>query len=166
VGFMAGRASKAPARGWPRLGRRCRTDEGAVALEFALVLPIFLLLVLGTIQYGVYFWAAQGGSTAVREAARRAAVGDFPTCTDFRNDVKERIDSLGDEATAVISRSYSKGPGNIETGVEVGDVVTVTVSFRSPTMNFPIIPFLEDGTVSETADARVENVPTSAVETC
>ena len=109
---------------------------------------------------------AQGGSTAVREAARRAAVGDFPTCTEFRTDVKDRIDSLGDEATAVISRSYSKGPGNTETGVEVGDVVTVSVTFRTPTMNFPIIPFLEDGKVSESADARVENVPTEAVETC
>src|SRR5687768_5644922 len=84
VGFSAWRADRAPVRLRPRLGRHRRTESGAVALEFALVVPIFLLLVLGTIQFGIYFWAAQGGSTAAREAARRAAVGDFPTCSAFR----------------------------------------------------------------------------------
>lgn len=137
-----------------------------MALEFALIMPIFLLLVLGTIQYGIYFWAAQGGSTAAREAARRAAVGDFPTCTAFRSDIKSRIDSLGEEATAVISRNYHKGPGNVDSGVEVGDVVTISVTFRTPTIDVPIVPFLKDGVVTESADARVENVPTAAVESC
>jgi Flp pilus assembly protein TadG len=166
VGCSAWRADEAPVRVRPRLSRRSRSDTGAVALEFALVVPIFLLLVFGTIQFGIYFWAAQGGSTAAREAARRAAVGDFPTCAAFRSDIKSRIDSLGDEATAVISRSYQKGPGNVDSAVEVGDVVTVSVTFRTPTMNFPIVPFLEDGIVTESADARVENVPTTTVETC
>ena len=135
-------------------------------MEFALILPIFLLLVLGMIQYGLYFWAAQGGSTAAREAARRAAVGDFPTCAAFRADVRSRIDSLGESATAVVTRSYQNGPGNTNVAVEVGDVVTVTVAFHTFTMDVPMVPFLDDGVVTESADARVENVPTSAVETC
>jgi Flp pilus assembly protein TadG len=145
---------------------RRRTDGGAVAIEFALIMPIFLLLVFGMIQYGVYFWAAQGGSSATREAARRAAVGDFPTCVAFRTDVRERIDSLGDSTTATISRTYANGPGNLKPTVEVGDVVTVVVEFKSPDFHLPLVPFVHDGIVRQTAEARVENVPTGDVETC
>ena len=146
--------------------RRRRGDDGAVAIEFALIMPIFLMLVFGMIQYGVYFWSAQGGSSATRDAARRAAVGDFPTCAAFRADVRQRIDSLGDPATAGIFRTYANGPGNLEPTVEVGDVVTVTVTFQSPDFNLPLIPFVNDGVVRQSADARVENVPTSALEAC
>lgn len=146
--------------------RRRRAEGGAVAIEFALVMPMFLLLVFGMIQYGVYFWSAQGSSNATREAARRAAVGDYPTCAAFRADVRTRIDSLGDAATAEIWRTYSNGPGNVKPTVEVGDVVTVTVEFQTPDLHLPLVPFLDNGIVRQSADARVENVPTDAVEAC
>ena len=145
---------------------RRRGDRGAIAVEFALIMPIFILLVLGVIQYGMYFWAAQGASTAVREAARRAAVGDYPTCESFRTDVRSRIDSMGDAANAVVTRSYQNGPGNTDAAVEVGDVVTVTVEFHTLNIDLPVVPFLDEGIVRESADARVENVPTAAVESC
>lgn len=149
-----------------RTGPRRRAEGGAVAIEFALVMPIFLLLVFGMIQYGLYFWAAQGSSSATRDAARRAAVGDFPTCAEFRADVRTRIDSLGDPASARIFRTYQDGPGNLKPTVEVGDVVTVTVEFQTPDLHIPLVPFLDDGTVRQSADARVENVPTDSVEAC
>lgn len=146
--------------------RKRRAETGAVAIEFALIMPIFLLLVFGMIQYGIYFWAAQGGSNAAREAARRATVGDFPTCTGFRADIRARIDSLGDAATAEIWRTYQNGPGNQKPTVEVGDVVTVTVEFQTPDLHLPLVPFPDDGVVRQSAEARVENVPTDAVEAC
>jgi Flp pilus assembly protein TadG len=145
---------------------RAHRERGAVAVEFALIMPIFLLLVFGMIQYGVYFWSAQGGSSASREAARRAAVGDLATCAAFRAYVRDRIDSLGDAATASIGRTYQNGPGNLRPTVEVGDVVTVVVEFRSPDFHLPLIPFVNDGVVRQTAEARVENVPSDAVEAC
>ena len=137
-----------------------------MAVEFALVMPIFLLLVFGMIQYGVYFWAAQGSSNATREAARRSAVGDFPTCAAFRADVAQRIDSLGDATTAKIWRTYENGPGNLKPSVEVGDLVTVTIEFQTPDFHLPLVPFVNDGVVRQSADARVENVPTDTVEAC
>jgi Flp pilus assembly protein TadG len=143
-----------------------RRDRGAVAVEFALIMPMFIMLVLGVIQYGLYFWAAQGGSTAAREAARRAAVGDYTTCEQFVEDVRGRIDSVGDTASAVVTRTYVKGPGNLATAVEVGDVVTVKVTFRAGTIDLPMVPFLSDGLVTQSADARVENVPTASVGDC
>jgi Flp pilus assembly protein TadG len=138
-----------------------RSQDGAAAVEFALLAPILILLVVGLLQYGMYFWAAQGGSNAAREAARRAAVGDLVSCTDFRSYVADRIDSLGDDTTATVSRTYVNGPGNTAAAVEVGDVVTVTVTFNSFDLNLPIVPFPDNGRVSQQADARVENVPTA-----
>ena len=76
---------------------RRRTENGAAALEFALVMPLLLLLVFALIQYGVYFWAYQGGSDAARMAARSAAVGAYPkSCDDFR---KQVTDAIGKMAT-------------------------------------------------------------------
>ncbi len=147
-------------------GRATRTERGAAAVEFALVVPILLLLVFGMVQYGLYFWSAQGGSSAAREAARRAAVGEYPACTDFKTDVKSRIHALGDMATASVTRSYTKGPSNAGTAVQVGDLVTVSVSFSSVNLHIPLVPFLNDGKVTATADARVENVPTATVGAC
>lgn len=148
-----------------RNGKYRRHDRGAVAVEFALVAPIFLLLLCGIIQYGLYFWAAQGGASAAREAARRAAVGDMIACSDFRAHVRDRIDALGSGGSAAtVTRTYANGPGNTAAAVEVGDIVTVGVTFNSINLNIPLLPF-SDGSVTQSAESRVENVPT-APEVC
>lgn len=138
-----------------------RRDDGAVAVEFALIAPLLLLLVFGLIQYGFYFWSMQGGSSAAREAARRAAVGQPATCAEFRDYVKDRIGVTGEKDSADITRSYTDVAGNAvaPADVSVGDVVTVSVTFNSYDMNIPFVPFIDDGVVSQTADSRVEFVP-------
>ncbi len=141
-----------------------RRQDGAAAVEFALLLPIVLILIFGLLQYGLYFWSAQGGANASREAARRAAVGDstLKTCAAFRSYVRDRIDAVGNgDNSAAITRTYAKGPGNVDTSkVEVGDVVSVTVTFNSIDLNIPFVPFVNNGQVTQSAEARVENVPT------
>ena len=53
-----------------------RDDRGASAVEFALVVPFFVLLVFGIIQYGWYFYVAETASGAASNVTRRLAVGD------------------------------------------------------------------------------------------
>lgn len=59
-----------------RTARR-RTDRGAAAVEFALVLPILLLVVFGIIDYGLFFNDSINARQGVREAARQVAVHNF-----------------------------------------------------------------------------------------
>ena len=52
-----------------------RGQEGAAAVEFALLLPLLVLLLFGFIQFGVAFNTRIQATNAAREAARQAVVG-------------------------------------------------------------------------------------------
>ena len=52
-----------------------RTEDGAVALEFALILPVLLLFLFGVIQYGYGLFQLQSFSAALNEASRTASTG-------------------------------------------------------------------------------------------
>lgn len=51
-----------------------RNEQGAVAVEFAFVLPILLMLIFGAIEYGRVFSQVEVFESAAREGARAAAV--------------------------------------------------------------------------------------------
>lgn len=60
--------------------RRRRTigdDDGANAVEFALVLPVLVLLLIGIMQFGQAFSAYLAVTHAAREGARLASVDKF-----------------------------------------------------------------------------------------
>jgi hypothetical protein len=57
----------------PRRAGRSR-ERGQALLEFALILPIFVVAILGLIDVGRAIWANNAVANAAREAARYAAV--------------------------------------------------------------------------------------------
>jgi Flp pilus assembly protein TadG len=57
-------------------GPSCRDDTGAAALEFAIVLPLLLALVLGVFEFGRAWNIHQTITDTAREGARRAVVRD------------------------------------------------------------------------------------------
>lgn len=57
------------------MGRRTgRRDRGAVAVEFALVIPLFFALLLGIIEFSNFYRVQISVSQAAREAARSFAI--------------------------------------------------------------------------------------------
>ena len=50
-------------------------NRGAVLVEFAIVLPIFILILIGTVEFGIVLHDYSLLQSASREGARAAAVG-------------------------------------------------------------------------------------------
>ena len=55
-----------------------KNQRGAAAVEFGLVLPVLLMILLGIIDYGWVFFSQLQMTNAVREGARRGVVQDTP----------------------------------------------------------------------------------------
>lgn len=55
-----------------------KADGGTAALEFALVSPLFLFLIIGIVVYGSWLWMAQGVQSLASEGARAAVAGLDP----------------------------------------------------------------------------------------
>ncbi len=49
-----------------------KAEDGAAAVEFAIVSPVFLLIVVGILAYGLYFGAANSVQQLAADAARAA----------------------------------------------------------------------------------------------
>ncbi|HUB38783.1 MAG TPA: TadE family type IV pilus minor pilin [Streptosporangiaceae bacterium] len=67
----------------PSSGRKVR-DRGTAAVEFALVLPLLLLIVFGIIDLGRALNAQITLTEAAREGARLEAIGDSAATVDAR----------------------------------------------------------------------------------
>jgi Flp pilus assembly protein TadG len=77
------RPNRTPARrGTGRApGRRARGERGAAMVELAIILPIFVVLVFGILEFGITYNNYIALRQGTREAARQAAVGNFGTTT-------------------------------------------------------------------------------------
>lgn len=150
--------------------RRRRDEGGAAAVEFALVLIPLLYLVFGLIQYGWYFYAMQSGSSAVGDAARRVAVGNCTTTSQVQQVI---FDHLGPATTAsnasaittTVTYTKADGSGSVAAPGEIGGGVTITAKFPTLNMHFPFIPVPDDGNVTRTNVARIEDL-SSTQGTC
>ena len=81
-------------------------DSGAAALEFALVVPVLLILVFGIIDYGLYFANSLGARSGVREAARQGVVENYDAGDCFG---AQRLRTIGDGAQAGLPRRQGDG---------------------------------------------------------
>ena len=95
-----------------------RTDRGAAAVEFALILSLLVMLVFGIITAGLSYTRAIGLSNAVREASRFGATASTASGT-WANDVVSRVRNtqfddgtdVSTSGTAVCVQLYKVGTG-------------------------------------------------------
>jgi hypothetical protein len=80
--------------------RRLRQGErGAELIEFALVLPLLLLLVLGIVDFGFLFQRLEVVTNAAREGARIAVLPGYGTA-----DIRDRVNDYLEEGGVPIVR--------------------------------------------------------------
>lgn len=73
------------------LGMLWRDRRGASAVEFALVAPLLISLLLGIIQYGSLFLLQTRMTDTARDTARRLAVGELATESDAEAYAEARL---------------------------------------------------------------------------
>src|SRR3954466_10329501 len=71
---------------------RLRRERGATAVEFALIVPLLILLVLGIAEFGHAFQVQGTLSAAAREGVRAMALRNNPV--DAKSVVREAASSL------------------------------------------------------------------------
>jgi Flp pilus assembly protein TadG len=88
---------------------RRRRSRGQSLAEFALVLPMFLLLIFAIVDLGRYVYSNNALSNAAREAARVGSVTSRPTCSAGTRDAcinetaRERITGVALKAGVATS---------------------------------------------------------------
>jgi Flp pilus assembly protein TadG len=130
-----------------RMRAKLRREEGAAAVEFALIVGLLAILVFGLLEYGLAFWQVQNLRASAREGARVAAVRG----------------SSGDISDAMVSSSA----GSLEPGFsgfststtcdDNSDGVPVTVTINNGALSASVreafevsIPFLPPITLNPT----------------
>jgi hypothetical protein len=144
-----------------------KRDEGVAMAEFALILPVFLMLVVGFLGFGrvFYYWiqtnhvASETARWAVVDRNPYAPDGATPPGTGGKTLQQQAVDSASIEfqqnAKVCIDfpALYSGGTPNTLQTVDLGDPVRVRVQ-----VPFKIVPFLGIGTftIKGSSTMRIE----------
>lgn len=135
-----------------------RGERGTSTLEFAVVLPLLLLLILATVEFSRAWFTFNLITTASREGARWGAVEPpetFPTMAEQRiNDFlgpKMGVDAEGN-STGNWTGGVTCDPSPCEPDSTV--VATVTVTFETLVPFW--VPMLQSLDLTQTASMRYE----------
>jgi Flp pilus assembly protein TadG len=107
-------------------------ERGAGVVEFALILPLLMMLVFGTIQFGLLYNRQQALHASAREGARMAALPSA-TSADISARALDALDGipLGGTPTVTITPSLTR-PCEGRLGETVLVVVTVPTTIEIP----------------------------------
>jgi Flp pilus assembly protein TadG len=112
-----------------RFGRHGRlsfeSERGQGLVEFALVLPLLLLVILGIVDFGKAFGYKNDETHLANAAARYASVNSFPSGTSAPN-----ANAIRDSVKATAPNELKNGTGSI---TPAGTGVTITFSFPGAT---------------------------------
>jgi Flp pilus assembly protein TadG len=79
---------------------KLRDQDGAAAVEFALIVGVLALLLFGMLQFGLAFFQLQNLRAATREGARVGSVSG--TVADIQNEVESRSGVSGLAGSVVV----------------------------------------------------------------
>jgi Flp pilus assembly protein TadG len=113
-----------------RKGRRHASQRGQSLAEFALVMPVFLILLFGIIDFSLGLKAWLTVTNASREGARVLALGQ--SCTQVTNQAQAVAHGLTPPVTVTITPSTCQG----SSGDAMAVTVTYTYTFVTPLGNF------------------------------
>jgi Flp pilus assembly protein TadG len=127
---------------------RSKRENGQTMVEFALVLPILLMLLLGVIQFGIAFNNYLAVTDAVRAGARQGAVARHlapaDRCPSVEDRVRESADNLDQSKLGVTCTSTFAS----------GEDVTVSAEYPYQISILGLV--VKSGDLTSTVTERVE----------
>jgi len=143
--------------------RRLRREEGQALVEFALVLPVLLMIVTGITSFGLVFYRYVTLTDAVRVGARTLALqrGNANPCTSAANQTVASAIDVG-LTTNKLTFSYNGTPFYVNsscsgsgTSWNQGDSVTVQAQIPYSLSIFGVLTIVS-GTLTAHATDAVE----------
>lgn len=117
-----------------------REEQGAVAVEMALFLPVLVLLLLGIMEFGRAYNAQVTLTNAAREGVRVMAINNVQA--DARTAAKNAATDLG---LADSNFTFTTSPTTSPATCAAGRQVTVTISYTLSTLTGIAGPFTMTG---------------------
>jgi Flp pilus assembly protein TadG len=143
-----------------KVPKRARRDRGASLVEFAMMMPFLILLLLGIIEFAWVFSENLDVRQGAREGARLTAVDLPPGNLALGGEICSRMDLVGGDATV----TWVGDPTQIgDAGtMEAGDGVTVTVTSPRTSLTGLLEWAFPAGFTAlvSTVEIRVEQPPT------
>ena len=136
--------------------RGTRGQSGQAYAEFALILPVLLLIVLGIVQFGSAFQTYITLTDATRVGARQAAVSRSLPAADRVPTIKSKMNAAAvslDTSKMTITITPWDPVNNVEDWVPSGDV-TVRASYPFKINLFGLVIF--DTSINSRTTERVE----------
>jgi len=132
--------------------RRLRRERGQTAVEFAIIAPILIALLLGVVQAGIAFHNYLSVTDAARAVARKAILVRFNPLT------QSQINQIADQASPDLDATQLTATVTADptdpTFTTAGSTITVTVTYpyHLALFGIPVV----DGTLTSTMLDRLE----------
>lgn len=142
---MAQRQAAANSR-MPAWRRLLRAESGTALVEFAMVLPIYVVLLLGLVEFGRAFWIRNTLQFAAEEAGRYAMASLVTAPSQLTTKLQSQLSGIDAGLVDVQVTTDTTGGTNY---------VTITADY---VFEF-LVPFLPVGPVTLTGRSRVPLIP-------
>lgn len=120
------------------ISRFWRDRNGATALEFAFVAPLFVILLTGIVQFGgIYFLQNQMTSVA-QDTARRVAIGDIST-VEAQTYAQDRLTNWGITFTIVATEPANDVSVDISAPLADAALMDILGLFQSGTLRATVV---------------------------
>jgi len=153
---------------------RKTNDSGQALIEFAFSLSVFLILLLGTIEFGFMFSTKVTLQNAVRQAGRYAVTGQCITgptgCSENRyNSIITTLETYsdglingGNAGSDVVIACTDLGGGCPDVAGGPNDLVVITVTYPYHFLTGPVGKFFKNGyTIVVSSSFKNEMFPPS-----
>lgn len=140
--------------------RAAKSERGAELIEFALVFPLLLFVVLGIVDFGFLFQRMEVVTNAAREGARIAVLPGYSTA-----DVRARVCSYVQGGGVPMTNAQCASTANINVTNTTITAGASSISAKQVTVSFPHQYLFIGGFASWIGGGSFGTVPVNATAT-